>query len=185
MKHIMVDLETLGNVNNSVVTAIGAIEFDPTNGTMGESFYQVVDPTGQQEAGLVIEASTVMWWMDQSEEARKAITHPDKGKLGLTQALEEFSAYWKKVSKKNYFWSHATFDAVVLRSAYDVCSIPTPWHYRNVVDIRTMVMLCPKKLKEKLFSIPHTGTHHNALDDAITQAKYISTIYQHITKENK
>ena len=37
MNHVMVDIETLGTTNNSVVLSIGAVKFDHQG--LGEEFY--------------------------------------------------------------------------------------------------------------------------------------------------
>ena len=43
MKHVMLDLETMGNSPLAAIAAIGAIEFDPDAGTLGERFYTTID----------------------------------------------------------------------------------------------------------------------------------------------
>ena len=58
--NVMVDLETLGNGSESVIISIGAVEFDPETGELGREFYKVVDAQSCVDAGLKIDASTVM-----------------------------------------------------------------------------------------------------------------------------
>ena len=180
-KHIMVDLETLSSADNALVVSIGAIEFDPNTGDLGKQFYTVVKPGDQQHLGRDVDANTVMWWLGQSDDARRALYDPKHKPLGPGQALLQFHDFWKGVGKKSYFWSHATFDSVVLGNLYKAYMLKPPWHYRDVVDIRTMVMLSPKELDT--YEARVGLTHHNALDDAIYQAGYISKIWQHLKGE--
>ena len=185
MKHIMVDLETYSSRTNAAIASIGAVEFDPATGELGKQFYEVIKTESLEYYKFDIQLSTVKWWMGQNEEARKALCNPDKV-MAIHQALYNFCKYWEDVSQKNYFWSHATFDSVVLRNAYEKVGLITPWHYRDCMDIRTLVALAPKNLKKELFETNRGGlTHHNALDDAIYQAGYVSKIWQTIKGESK
>jgi DNA polymerase III epsilon subunit-like protein len=43
MIDVMLDLETMGNGPRAAIVAIGAVEFDPDTGTVGERFYRAVD----------------------------------------------------------------------------------------------------------------------------------------------
>lgn len=181
MKHIMVDLETFDTKHSAVVTAIGAVEFDPNTGNLGKEFHMRLDGELQQLLGRTINASTVYFWLNQPDAARLALL---ANKREPRDVIESFSGFWKNVSQKNYFWSHATFDSVVLRDLYETYKFPTPWHYRDVMDIRTLVALLPKPVRKECFKLPRDGEHHNALDDAKYQAKYVSKAWQYLYKED-
>ena len=58
MKHVMADLETLGNGPNSVIIAIGAVKFN-TQGIV-DKFYVTVDPQSCIDIGLDMDASTTV-----------------------------------------------------------------------------------------------------------------------------
>ena len=66
----MLDLETMGNGPNAAITAIGAVKFDPDKGEIVETFYFKVNLESSVKQGGVIDASTVIWWLGQNEEAR-------------------------------------------------------------------------------------------------------------------
>jgi hypothetical protein len=67
----MVDLETMGNTKEAAITAIGACAYDSKSGNMiEEAFYKVVKLENSVKEGLKMDASTVIWWMNQSEEAK-------------------------------------------------------------------------------------------------------------------
>jgi len=87
MRDVMLDLETMGNGPRAAIVAIGAVEFDPETGTVGERFYQAVDLATAVSMGGEMDASTVLWWMQQGDEARAAFA---KGGAHLSKALHEF-----------------------------------------------------------------------------------------------
>lgn len=70
MKHMMLDLETMGNKSNSVILSVGAVMFDIETGEIGEYFYERIEFQSALDVGLKINADTVEWWMKQSDEAR-------------------------------------------------------------------------------------------------------------------
>ena len=70
IQHIMLDLETMGTGPNAAITAIGAVKFDPDKGEIVETFYFKVNLESSVKQGGVIDASTVIWWLGQNEEAR-------------------------------------------------------------------------------------------------------------------
>lgn len=73
MNHLMIDLETMGNKPNAPIVSIGAVFFEPSTGELGEEFYRVVSLKSSMDGGAVPDPDTIMWWMQQSEEARSAI----------------------------------------------------------------------------------------------------------------
>ena len=72
---IMIDIETLGTKAGCVVLSIGACEFSDKG--VGKEFYGCISPESCTNWGLTIEPRTVLWWMNQSQDARDFIT---KGK---------------------------------------------------------------------------------------------------------
>ena len=69
-ENVMIDLETMGVNNNAAIIAIGAVAFD-FEGNLGYHFYQTITLQSSVENGGIMDASTVLWWMRQSDEARK------------------------------------------------------------------------------------------------------------------
>lgn len=161
--NIMVDLETLGNSANSVIIAIGAVKFDASR--LGEEFYEVVDAESCVQAGLVMDTSTVLWWMQQSDEARAAFKR--KG-VHLGTALTKFVGF---CDVEDRVWGNgASFDNTILSNAYRKTGIEQPWKFWNDRCYRTMKSLYPQVKMER------QGTYHNALDDAKSQALHVIEI---------
>lgn len=158
--NVMLDLETLGNTSNSAIISIGAVEF--TEDGLGRDFYVLVDPQSCQDFKLQIDASTVMWWMQQSDEARAAF----KGKsLPLEIALSSFTEWF---NPKAALWGNgATFDNVIMDNAYKAIGVRRPWHYTKDRCYRTLKALYPDITADE-----REGTYHNALDDAVYQANH-------------
>ena len=169
---IMLDLETLGTSERAVILSIGACMFyEDDNGIVDEPFEVHIDPNSCVDAGLVMDASTVMWWMrDERDAARKVLMgHP---RVALSDALNRFSA-WMGADKP--VWGNgATFDTVILRNAYAAAGKPAPWSYWNDRCYRTMKARTP-------FAMQRKGVHHSAMWDAISQAEHLQQIIHTLT----
>lgn len=174
MPHVMLDLEALGAGNNAAIVAIGACRFDPYDqGGLIDKFYFTVDVEDAMKHGVAM-GSTIKWWLKQSDAARRS-TFPDSGTRSLFDALELFSDWIKQFGTSVQVWGNgATFDNVVIRSAYAAVKLPVPWSFRNDRCYRTLKELPGAAAAEFVRS----GEAHNALDDAITQAIHMQKIYK-------
>lgn len=167
MSDIMLDLETMGNGPDAAIVAIGAVEFSGPE--LSEQLYVNVDLSSSVAGGGVMDASTVVWWLQQSEQARKEIS--SKGIFSIEAALRMFSEFASGYGKEVRIWGNgAAFDNVILRQAYKRAGIEAPWKYSNDRCYRTVAA------SRKDIPINRTGTHHNALDDAISQARHMHAI---------
>jgi len=166
MIDIMLDLETMGNGNNAAIAAIGAVNFDLTTGEIGEGFYEVVDLESSVRHGGVMDVSTVLWWMQQSDTARAEFKREGKH---IQMALVSFQTYLASFTGEVALWGNgAVFDNVILKSAYDRGGLILPWHFKNDRCYRTMRAMLP------VVELPEiAGTHHRAIDDARWQAQYL------------
>ena len=163
--NMMIDIETLGNVPYSVILSIRAVEFNHKTGRTGREFYCIIDPVSCQKHGLKIEASTVLWWLAQSSEARSEFIG-NKVKLDIKTALTHFSKYLSKCDKKVNIWANSpSFDCARIREAYTLVQIKdVPWSYRQERDYRTLVAQYPNGLPKN-----KNRVQHNALDDCYNQ----------------
>ena len=167
MKNIMIDLETMGNTPSSAIIAIGAVQFDPIKKKLGKEFYTVIDLASAVEYGGVMDPSTVIWWMAQSDEARAAFAR--KG-VTMPEALTGFMKFALScaVKKDLIVWGNgADFDNVILGSALRNAGCEQPWMFYNNRCYRTL-----KNLKPTI-KMKRNGTHHNALDDAKDQVLHL------------
>lgn len=160
MLDCMLDLETYGTHSNAVVASIGAVFFSKDE-VSKHGFYAVLDTPSQVIAGRVLDAGTVEWWLQQSEEARAIAKAPKKE---VTKVLEDFASFLGDGDVK--VWGNgADFDCVILGSLYESFGIKRPWSYGNNRCFRTLKNITTRKIPER------KGVAHNALHDAIYQAQ--------------
>lgn len=122
---------------------------------------RAVTADGQTEA-LAIQAALMFMGWDNTWSGDKPI-------LISLQAFKD----WLPPKSDPLIWGNgASFDNVILANAYRAASIQQPWAYWND--------RCYRTLKKRYLDIAlrRQGTHHNALDDAISQAEHLITIWK-------
>lgn len=175
MLAVMIDLETLGNGHNAVISTFAAVLFDLQTGAVMSQFYHRIDAQSCVSMGMEFDASTINFWLSQGKEATHEITcDPRKH---ISEVLVAFSEWCNGLPKDTTIWSNGIhFDLVILKSAYIMCMLNAPWDFRNERDVRTLVAFAPDIKKV----IPFTGVKHHALHDCIYQSLYCSVIYNAI-----
>lgn len=160
-EHVMIDLETLSTRPTAAIVSIGACKFSDTK--IVSEFYVNVSAKSSKENGLHVSKETVDWWLKQSDSARNALLiNPQPLDVALKMFLEWYG------SKSLKTWSNgADFDLPIMANALLQCSMEVPWKYWDGMCVRTIQTLTNSKVPRQ------EGTHHNALDDAVNQAKYI------------
>jgi DNA polymerase III epsilon subunit-like protein len=167
---IMIDLETLGQAPGCAIASIGAVKFDPHSDWIGDLFHIHISLESCQQHGLSMDASTVLWWLQQDEQARVTLLSGQSNATNLITALDAFEGYF---GGGEAIWCNgASFDFPILTAAYKAINHQAPWLYWHEHDLRTLKNL------NKGQRIERHGTHHNALDDAIHQARLVQHILQ-------
>ena len=159
MTHVMLDLETLGTRPGDIILSIGAVKFSAEG--LGEEFYTTISAESSKEAGLRAQKSTLEWWDKQDAAAKEAAF---KGENTLNIALTKFSMWMPPVDEAVVWGNGANFDNAMLAAAYRTLKMDVPWRFWNDRCFRTVSAMFMKSRVERV------GTHHNALDDAKTQA---------------
>ncbi len=176
MAHIMLDLETLGQTPRAAFFEIGAVFFDPMTANLGETFHQIINPLTCYEYELLRNPKTLQWWEKQSDEARTNLIAAQNCEIGISQALLLFYNWLNDncgLEQLKVWGNGSDFDNAIMANAYAQTNVnggKTPWSFWNNRCYRTIKALAPK------IKIERTGTHHNALDDAISQAKHLQSI---------
>lgn len=178
LTHIMIDLETLGTVPGCAILSVGAVVFHPLEGTLGAEFYSVVSKADALENFMSVDPETVKWWHGQSDEARKVLRdaeHPDAP--GIAKVCENLNAWMAALAQKpkiRLYGNGADFDNPLLRVMYSCANVkPYAGGYGGRC-YRTLKNLDELMGHEFAFhKLERAGTHHNALDDAKSQAMHL------------
>lgn len=161
----MIDLETLGISPKAPIISIGACFFDTE---IRQTYYRILDVEEQiTSRKRFADGSTIKWWMGQEKAAQKVFK---EGALPTKQVLTEFRAWILQIAKKNAKpWGNGSnFDITLMESIFEDYDLKNPWSFRNIRDLRTF--------KSEVYNgkgMALEGTAHNALDDAIYQAKLV------------
>lgn len=163
MTDVSIDIETMGKGQNAALCQIGFVCFNRHTGELGSTVLVNVDIMDAVACGGVITADTVNWWSMQGG-FRYAMSLPI---VSVSHAL--------KVVRDNLpelpLWANGdTFDIAVVERLYIHLGQAVPWAYNAPRDLRTLRDVCA--YSEILTECPAVPTH-NALDDAIAQAKEI------------
>jgi len=162
----MVDLETLGSGTDAAIASIGAVVIDDETKEIISEFEINVNIESCTDAGLKIDALTVIWWLTQSREAISETFLQPAGTLEYSlNALGDFIAE----TGCERFWSHgATFDIPILNNACKAIKREQiiPYHFAR--DTRTIYELADVSPKN---FFPIGTTAHRAIDDARAQAQ--------------
>lgn len=173
--HVMIDIETLGTCHDAALLSLGAVKFNPCGDGITEAFYIRIDPASCEHFGLSIEANTVAWWMHEDRaEARKALAATEA--IDLPSALDGFSQWFGPESLP--VWGNgATFDNVIVRSAFDAIGMPCPWKFWHDRCFRSFKNLA-KALAPPKVLMPESAVDvaHHALYDAHLQALHAQVI---------
>ena len=170
MKHVMIDLETLGTVADSVIMSIGAVRFDLETDKMDDDgFYASISIESNFEYKRRVQEETLIWWMKQGAVAQDVFHEPKKA---LRPALEGLADWFK--DDDCFVWSNgADFDLPMISHAFTSTGVDIPWKFFNSRCYRTYKNLPGAKNVK----VPFTGVKHNALFDAVHQAKQAQAIY--------
>lgn len=123
---------------------------------------------------MTVDADTLKWWERQSPEARQVLADAENPNVAssLTEALTFLSEF---IPHKSVVWTNgANFDQPLLAVAYAKCGVKLPWDYWNGRCHRTVLSLHPNAKS----LAPVNANAHNALEDAITQAKHLTIVSQ-------
>lgn len=170
---VMVDLETLGTGPEALILSLGAVKFDAAKDLeIVDCLHVGIEPATAQAHGLKINAGTVLWWLHPERAgARDALLALER--VDLYSALDGFRQ-WFGVESLPVWGNGATFDNVILRTAFQHAGVECPWQFWHDRCYRTVRALAPGLTLER------TGTHHSALDAAITQVRHLRKLVQHL-----
>jgi len=186
--HCMIDLETAGQSGKAAVWSIGIQLFDPWGEAPREprppyariddptQFYRNLKITEQVRRGMVIEESTIRWWLGKStggpapnQEARNGILS-DPDPIDTDVALLDMERFLLS-NKVRHVWAHGVdFDVAIINLLWRSFFGPEkkmPWFFSNTEHTRSVFRLAymdgkPPSLKMEVA--------HHAMMDAYRQS---------------
>lgn len=187
MNNIMIDIETMGTTSSAAIIAIGAAFFDLYSGKTGKHFYVTVSLSDCLLKKAQVDADTIYWWLQQSEEARMAVIKNQGAAFSLDESLVNFTVYLKENScpENLRVWGNGpAFDNVILRNAYALCHLDCPLMFWNDRDVRTILDIGKGLGFDAKKEVPFMGIPHHALDDALHQIKMVTEVWKRIFSDN-
>lgn len=167
---VMIDIETLGRDPGAAILSVGAVRFDLRD-VHGDPFHRSISLESCQNAGLSIEAETLEWWLDQDDAAKEVLT----GGESLHGVLTSFRSWYGDADE---VWANSpAFDCSILEAAGEAVGVEMPWAFYEERDFRTL-----KELPVDV-DVDQDGTDHDALDDAIYQARVASSVLRTLWEE--
>lgn len=166
---VMLDLETWGTAPGCAIRSVGAVAFSTlTSDVSVNTYYANVDDDSCVAAGLTIDPSTAIWWGQQSAAAKEKLVPNKRSLLAVTV---EFHAWFVKLEIEHVWCQGATFDVPIWEAACRAVGVrKTPWRFDRVRDTRTLYALVRRDPRE---DVQRLGEHHDALQDAIYQARCV------------
>lgn len=177
MNHIMIDVESLGTVADAVIMSIGAAKFDLDSDKLDDlGFYASVSIDSNLERKRRIQEDTLIWWMNQGDAAKGVF---NEHKQTLEQALDGLTDW---IGDDEYcIWSNgADFDLPMIAHAYTSMFKTVPWKFWNSRCFRTYKNLPGAKNVK----VPFEGIKHNAMFDAVHQARHAQAIQKKLFSGN-
>lgn len=170
----ILDLETGGTKPGCAIFSIGAVAVDLETGEISSSFYTPIDLDDATKVGT-LDHGTMIWWVKQSEEARKAVFEPLEKTMSVFEALDAFQNWFIENRCETIWGNGATFDVSIIENPFERLHIKIPWNFWSVRDLRTLQDLVGNEVKN---TERFEGIKHHALHDAYHEAKYASKMYQ-------
>jgi len=178
--NLMIDFETMGNTTDTIVVSLGACLFN--NEGIHKKGLWYYDLYEQQIAGRTWTASTLAWWMKQSDAARAVFHDNKRERLPMEKFFVEFEKWLDEGLEEHLegrdelkVWGNgADFDVAILKDLYLTMGggeQAVPWKFWNGCCFRMFNRMT--KIKEKM---KMKGAAHNALDDAIYQAECVMAV---------
>ena len=181
-ENVMIDIETLGTKPGAVIASIAAVGFDIKTGSRQKIFHERIDIVQAQHVfGLHVDASTVKWWLVQSQEAMNDLM----GNARIDDVLLSFNSVIRNKCKDRVcqFWANSpSFDFRLLEAAMDKTRGCLPWQYFQEMDVRTIAAMRPEIKLEVCAKPEYKQFAHTALSDCYMQIEYVCRIWNEINK---
>ncbi len=165
--HLMLDLETLATTPDAAVLTIGACKFDPKKSDVESTFYERISLESQESYDRVINEDTLAWWSKQDKQIQEDAFGEGTDRIDLKDAMKKLYTFGLGTTN---VWSHgAIFDVVIIENICQSFQQAVTWKFWEVRDTRTLFDLANVSVRIE--------GKHNALTDAVAQAKAVQQAY--------
>jgi len=165
--HLMIDLETLATTPNAAILTIGACLFDPRGTDVHSKFYERIKLESQEDYGRTINEDTLQWWSQQDPQIQEDAFGEGVDRIDLRDAMKKLYTFGLGTSN---VWSHGSvFDVVIIEDICRSFQQAVTWKFWEVRDTRTLFDLAGVSVRIE--------GKHNALTDAVAQAKAVQESY--------
>ncbi len=173
MKDLMIDIETLGTHSDAAILSIGAAMFDRHTGEIGDTFHRRCKPDLERRS---MTFDTFRFWMEQGDEARLGLF--DDEAPSLAWILGDLHAFWKhNCDDETTVWAMPpSFDLVILEDALQQEEFECLWPHWQTRCMRTLCDIAGIAKEDRV----KAEVAHDALADAIAQAKTAALAFQRI-----
>lgn len=162
--HLMLDLETLDTIDSAVVISFGAVIFNKRS--ILEKYYTPLHIFPQLIKGRTISQDTLDFWKQQDDAAQNIGVSVRSNQTSL-QLFINLATHYEALGEIKVWGKGPHFDVTIIESLMRDYKLKPPWKFWNIRDVRTFMDYVPTK------DLKLEGTKHNALDDALYQAKII------------
>ena len=166
---LMLDIESLALGTRPVITQVALLGYDLDEDELLEprhvQFYPV-DPQQQIIPPRRITASTIAWWMKQSDDARARFEQSVSDDFAELPALaRHLIATFNQLTddgRINYelVAKGPQFDVAAVETLFEDLGLKTPWDFRKVRDLRTLLATAginDKNVPKPSGFIPHVA----------------------------
>lgn len=165
MNRLMLDFETLDVGECPIILSMGACVFNEDG--IVDTLFEKINTSSCQVIGCTESLSTTLWWEKQSDEARNAAFGGD---TNIGYAMGMLVDFYKINDCKEIWSKGAIADIRWANNILEKLKIDQPWKFYQEMCFRTFLRM------SQPIEIPFDGNKHNALDDAIHQAKQFIAI---------
>lgn len=188
--HLMIDLESLGKREDTVVLSLACVPF---------TFEERVGYKELMSRGFMVkfnaleqiktwrrstDKDTIAWWKNQSKEAQEAAYYPSDMDATMIDGLDALSQYIKNETaykwNSGYLWARGAnyFDYPKIEHMYEQADVKIPFNTWKIRDVRTYIDILTGVDNGKYeLNLPGSHVAHNCLDDCVRDVLCMKEIY--------
>ena len=165
---IMIDVESLGNEGNFLVTELALVPFNLDNGKIGtkdESLHLKLNIKNSLKHGFKLNLPTIEWWLTENPNLLCEQINTNKS-LNLYDFCDTIKKYIDNFIDIKRFWATATLDYQAISNLFDKVDCETPFKYNKRLCARTIRNACMIKFPDYTYNNVNT---HNPYEDCSEQ----------------